>query len=86
MDDKSYVSHWDGTDQSLTIFFYFLFFMDSSLMQSKKQSIRVRPNSQTANVEAAHNNNNKKRDKWQRDNKEKSEYNKVKFYLVHVQR
>ena len=54
-------------------------------MQSKKQSIRVRPNSQTANVEAAHNNNNKKRDKW-RDNKEKSEYNKVKFYLVHVQR
>ena len=56
-------------------------FMYSTLMQSKKQSIRVRPNSQMANVEAAH----KKKDKW-RDNKEKSEYNKVKFYLVHVQR
>ena len=28
---------------------------------STKQSIRVRPNSQTANVEAAHNNNNKEK-------------------------
>ena len=34
---------------------YNFFFMYSTLMQSKKQSIRVRPNSQTANVEAAHN-------------------------------
>jgi len=37
------------------LFFLFLFFMYSTLMQSKKQSIRVRQNSQTANVEAAHN-------------------------------
>jgi len=34
---------------------FIYFFMYSTLMQSKKQSIRVRPNSQTANVEAAHN-------------------------------